>query len=364
MPKTFYQSDLSSKQNPPCQYFGKCGGCQLQDLAPNAYSAHKLNIAKNILNQLNAADDILQPLVNIGQHQRRRVELKLALNKGKLLAGFYAPNSHKVIPINHCLVADESINNFIKLLNNYITDSAQLRHVKTINITNADNGLDILYNSSKPLKQGDTSTLLEVVSRETYLCNTNVIKTNTRHEPFVRFNNIQVQIPAGAFLQASKKAESAMCKIVKTHTVNYTKIADLFCGLGTYSFALHDTNKNIYSYEINPEAIYAMHNAIKTHNLNNINAEIRDLFKNPLTTQRLNNFDCVIINPPRAGALAQVKQLANSNVNKIIYVSCNPHSFTRDALVLEQGGYKLIELTPIDQFCWSKHLEVVGVFSL
>jgi 23S rRNA (uracil1939-C5)-methyltransferase len=99
-----------------------------------------------------------------------------------------------------------------------------------------------------------------------------------------------------------------------------------------------------------------------TQGLKPIATETRDLFRRPLLEHELNGFDVVVLDPPRAGAEAQVKRLAASKVKDVIYVSCDAASFARDAATLVAGGYALEAVTPVDQFRYSAHVELVGVF--
>jgi len=98
--------------------------------------------------------------------------------------------------------------------------------------------------------------------------------------------------------------------------------------------------------------------------LHRVRAEARDLFRRPLDASELKRFDAAVIDPPRAGAEAQVAQLAAAQVPAIAYVSCSPQSFARDAKVLLAAGYRMDPITVVDQFRWSTHVELATRFSL
>ena len=157
--------------------------------------------------------------------------------------------------------------------------------------------------------------------------------------PIVNFAGHTVEYPAGAFLQPSIPGADALRDLVTSRASGATRVADLFCGLGNFTFAL-----NAQGYDVVGTGV------------------TRDLFKNPLTVGMLNQYDCVVMDPPRAGAMAQCRELVRSNVPRVIYVSCNPQTFLRDMEILIRGGYKNTELIPVDQFAGSQHWELFGVF--
>jgi 23S rRNA (uracil1939-C5)-methyltransferase len=139
-------------------------------------------------------------------------------------------------------------------------------------------------------------------------------------------------------------------------------IADLFCGIGTFSLALAQQGR-VHAVEREPVMLDALAVAAKaTQGLKPVTTERRDLFKLPLTPQELNKFDAVVLDPPRAGAEAQARQLARSKVPRLAYVSCDASSFARDTKILIDGGYRIGPVTPVDQFLWSSHIELVAAF--
>ena len=158
-------------------------------------------------------------------------------------------------------------------------------------------------------------------------------------KPIIKFDDVAVEYPANAFLQPGKPGESALREMVVSAVAGAKRVADLFCGLGSFTFATHADGFDIVGTGVK-----------------------RDLFTHPLTVGMLNGYDCVIMDPPRAGAMAQCRELIKSNVGRVIYVSCNPETFRRDMNILVRGGYKLRELVPVDQFVGSAHWELFSVF--
>ena len=158
-------------------------------------------------------------------------------------------------------------------------------------------------------------------------------------EPEIKFNDKIVKYTPGAFLQPTQQTEQILRDMVVKYVGNAKKTVDLFCGLGNFTYATNATGFDVFG------------NGIK-----------RDLFKRPLTAKNLNQYEVIIMDPPRTGAMEQCKEIAKSNVPRVIYVSCNPNTFVRDAQILERGGYKMTTAIPIDQFVGASHWEIFSIF--
>ena len=177
----------------------------------------------------------------------------------------------------------------------------------------------------------------------------------------VTLGGVPVGYPAYSFLQATRDGEVALVDAVEAVLAGAKTVADLFSGLGTFTFSA-GAGRKVYAAEGEREAILNLQAAAGGAG-RMVFTEHRDLFRRPLTAQELNRFDAVILDPPRAGAREQIGQLAASTVAKIAYVSCNPGSFARDAKQLIEGGYRLQRIWPVGQFRWSTHIELVGEFT-
>jgi 23S rRNA (uracil1939-C5)-methyltransferase len=181
-----------------------------------------------------------------------------------------------------------------------------------------------------------------------------------RRTPLLRLGDVSVEPPPGAFLQASRRGEQAMRAAVGSWTGAAPRLADLFAGLGSLSLGRAG---RLSLFESDKRAVSALDAAARKPGGNRVTAERRDLFRNPLTAKELDVFDAVLLDPPRAGAAAQVAELARSKVQRVVYGSCDPGSFSRDARALVEGGYRLEKLLPIDQFLWSAHVELIALFA-
>lgn len=368
----------SERQKPACKHFGECGGCSAQHLGVQIYKNFKQNILNNIIKDLGVDDNVVESIFEVGKYSRRRAEFKVSISKGKVAIGFFANKSHDIVDLKECPVSQKELTNILPGLKLCIENLKKPGAIKAISITIIDNGLDIFIISNKNINENDKNILKSfakenrVIRLSQYIKKAGAGSSSDSHASLiydcnnstVNFSGIDVEIPIGAFLQATKKGEDAITEFVKNNLEGCNNIADLYSGCGTYSFPLAKEAKMVAAYEGSDEMVSAMHNAIARNNLTaRIAATSRDLFKNPLSDNDLNNFDGIVINPPRNGALPQVKNIAKSMVDKLVMVSCNPATFKRDAKYLLENNYKLIKAMPIDQFFWSRHLEVVAFFS-
>lgn len=348
-----------------CKYFPKCGGCSLQHLSEAEYQASKIEF----LRRYEEEGTVLHPMVHVGSHARRRVSFKVSKEKGQVKCGFFEPQSIKVVDITDCPVTDPKITSILIPLKACLAKLQKPGVIHSIDITLVNNGLDVSIIVKDWPGTKDQHSLEQFF--QTYDCVRLYVKLKSSGEfqkifeissPYVLLENIQVEIPTGGFLQSTLSGQQAITKLVLYYLNSTKKVLDLFCGCGTYSFPLATEQKReVMAYEGGSEMVQAMQNAIRRAELESkMEAQVRDLFKHPLSADQLNVFDGIVINPPRLGAKAQCQQIANSQVKKVVMVSCNPSTFDRDKKILESGGFQLQEITPIDQFLWTKHLELVG----
>jgi len=181
-------------------------------------------------------------------------------------------------------------------------------------------------------------------------------------QPKIGFGPATVPLPAGGFLQAVPQAEAAMVERAVAAVKGARKIADLFCGAGTFTFPLA-TVAPVIAADASQAGIEALKAGVgSAKGMKAITAEARDLFRRPLTPYDLKGCEAIVFDPPRAGAIDQTAQIAGTKAGVVVGVSCNPQTFARDARVLIDAGFRLERVTPVDQFLWSAHVELVSVF--
>jgi 23S rRNA (uracil1939-C5)-methyltransferase len=233
-----------------------------------------------------------------------------------------------------------------------------------IDITRADNGIDMTLGLPRVEIDGALRMRLAAFAATLGLVRLTVngeLVAQTR-PPVIRWAGAGVTPPPGSFLQAVPEAESALQILVVAAAGQAKRVADLFAGCGAFTFALA-RHAAVAAYDSETDAIAALNAAARNaQGLKPITAERRDLFRRPLLDHELNAFDAVVIDPPRSGAKTQTEHLATSKVRRIVAVSCNPATFARDARILIDGGYHLATVTPIDQFLWTPHIELVALF--
>jgi len=246
--------------------------------------------------------------------------------------GLFETRTKNIVPVRTCPNLVAQINDVLPLL-------AKLPWVGAGSclITACDNGIDVTITSGVPYFTSEFKSAIEKLPIIRATWNGKVIFEIAA--PVISFDDVTVPYPAGAFLQPGRAGESELRQLVVSRAVGAHRVADLFCGLGNFTFALNADGFDIVG-----------------------TGTRRDLFKNPLTLGMLKQYDCVVMDPPRAGAMAQCRILAKSDVARIIYVSCNPESFRRDAEILTRGGYRMSELIGVDQFVGSAHWELFAVF--
>jgi len=359
--------DVASPERiaPFCPHFGVCGGCAIQHWAAEPYHAWKRSIVVETLAQA-GIDCEVAPLVDAHGVGRRRVTLHGRFGTHDILkVGFSAASSHDVIPIHRCPILDPGLEGALDAAW-ALAESLMSRMAATkpldIQVTATANGLDVDVRGSGPLP----TALVTALSRVAEL---HRLARLTRHgelvlqrlPPTVRMGRAEVTLPPGSFLQATVAGEETLASLVAERVGKAKEVLDLFCGVGPFALRLAEKAR-VTAYDNDAGAVAALVKAARTPGLKPIKAEPRDLFRRPLVPPELRDFDAVVFDPPRQGAQAQARELAASAVPMVVAVSCNPATFARDARILVDGGYRLPQVTPVDQFRYSAHVELVARF--
>lgn len=345
----------ADRVDPSCEHFGSCGGCQLQHWDVEAYRTWKRGLVVQQLERAGLETEV-RPLVDAHGTGRRRA----TLHATGVFAGFSAWRSHEIHRLDTCPILVDALKDAPKIA----VACAQLIGACDVSFTASDTGLDVSIRTKAKQKSKhriDFAPLARkfdlariAVDREVML---------QRREPTLKIGLATIALPVASFLQATRSGEETLAKLVEEATGKVKRLADLFSGVGP--FALRAAEKaQVFAVDNDKEAVAACDVALQmTPGLKRLGVEVRDLFRDPFVAKELEKFDAVIVDPPRAGAQAQMEELALTKIKKIISVSCDPTSFARDAKILVQGGYKLEWVTPVDQFLWSSHVEMVALFT-
>lgn len=304
-----------------CPWFGICGGCQF-NFMDEKYHKEKLK----------KLPDLQYTHAPIWGNNPKRRRGDFAFVNGHF--GFFRALSKDIVDTDNCPNMADEINAVLK-------DVARLpwRGAGSVLITKCENGIDVAVTSDVPCFGNDFKKAVEKLPPQIIRFTWNESIVRKYIAPEIRFNDKIVQYPSNAFLQPTIETEQILRDMVVEYVGESKRVVDLFCGLGNFTYATNATGFDIVG------------NGIK-----------RDLFKKPLTAANLNQYEVIIMDPPRAGAEKQSKEIAKSNVGRIVYVSCNPTSFIRDKKILEQGGYRATVIIPVDQFVGSVHWEIFSVF--
>jgi 23S rRNA (uracil1939-C5)-methyltransferase len=345
-------------QEPPCQHFPECGGCQLQHADDEAYRGYLVSRVETALAQHGIETHIRAPYLS-PPNSRRRATLKSLKVANGVLLGFNAEMSHRIVDMRECHILRPELFALTEPLRQVLSGMLQPKRIAEVQLALIDGGVDVLI---KGVPAGRLSEIEQLTSfaMKHDLARLSVdrgLGPEALYEPqpaTVTLSGKPVSFPAGGFLQATDDGENALIDAVGEAVMGSKAVADLFAGLGTFALA---TNAS-YAAEASRDAAAALKRAAPA-----MTVEHRDLYRRPLDAKELKLFEAVILDPPRAGAAEQVTALAKSAVRRIACVSCNPATFARDAKTLADGGYSLDWVEPVGQFRWSTHVELVACFS-
>lgn len=351
------------RATPVCRHFGTCGGCALQHLDEASYRAFKRVSVVQTLAMRGISDVEVNEPVIVPPHSRRRAALKAHKQNGETKLGFNARASHAIVDMHDCAVLSPDLFVLVGKLRALMHAILRDGEKCDLHLTEADNGFDLALT----LKRANTPAVISQIAQRAPQMG--LLRVTAGRDPLAEFETpylrvgpSNVRLPPDPFLQATHPSEQFLQDYVLGAVGKARNVADLFCGLGTFALPLASAHK-VHAFDGDPAMIAALDGAARaTQGLKPLKAERRDLFRRPLAAVELNRFDAVVIDPPRAGATAQVEQIAKSNLSRLVYVSCNPASFARDARSLINAGYRLGPLTPLDQFLWSAQLELVATF--
>jgi 23S rRNA (uracil1939-C5)-methyltransferase len=349
---------------PVCKHFGQCGGCALQHWSLAEYHLWKRSLVVEALAQAGLIAPVDEIIVDAHGAGRRRAVLHARRGAHDVLeVGFTAPRAHHIVPIDACPVLAGGLDGAVPAAWAIAEILRPADKPLDIQVTATDTGMDIDVRGSGPLNSERMAALARLAEQHKLARITRHGELVTqRAQPTLKVGRANVPLPPGAFLQATAAGEEALANLVVAHTSKAKRVADLFCGIGTFALRLAESAR-VTAADSEAGAVKAMERAAaNTSGLKPLEAQARDLFRRPFLPMELKDFDAVVFDPPRQGAEAQARELAKSNVKTVVAVSCDATSFARDARILIGGGYKLARVTAVDQFRWSYHVEIVGKF--
>jgi 23S rRNA (uracil1939-C5)-methyltransferase len=355
------ESASAERIAPICPHFGRCGGCAVQHWDWHRYRAWKRELVTTALAQAGLAADLDDLIDAHGEGRRRAVFHARGGTRDILSVGFAGLRSHDIVPIDRCPVFAPGLGGALEAAWAIAEALKSTGKPLDIQATATNGGLDVDVRGSGPLPPASLVALAP-------LAEAHRLARLTRHgelvaqraQPATTIGRANVVLPPGAFLQATQEGEAVLARLVAAHVADARHIADLFCGVGPFALRLAERAR-VTALDSDEQAIAALGRAAKTPGLKPIAATARDLFRRPLAAAELGAYQAVVFDPPRQGAQMQARELSRSKVPTIVAVSCNPATFARDAQILVAGGYRLARVTPVDQFRYASHVELVAL---
>ena len=365
---------VPDRTEPPCPHYGTCGGCALQHLAPAPHAAWKRDQVITALAQRGLSEVKVEAPIIIPLGRRRRTAFVVERADGRVIAGYSARASHRIVDIERCLLLTPTLDLLRGAIRRFAGTWLKEGERWRIHATESEGGLDVVIAGGRQ-KSGDLAIAarrqLAAFADEADLARLSWQSSETdppepiivRRMPKLVLGGVAVEPPPGGFLQPSAEGEAVLGDLAVEGIGKAKRVADLFAGIGTLSLRLAAVTK-VRAIDSDPRLIAARAKAAGAAGFSGrVETEVRDLDRRPLAGDELEPFSAVVFDPPRAGARVQAEALARAeSVERVVAVSCNPATFARDARILVDGGFRLLRVVPVDQFTYAAHVEIVGQF--
>ncbi|WP_299735936.1 class I SAM-dependent RNA methyltransferase [uncultured Roseobacter sp.] len=347
----------------PCRHFKSCGGCQLQHADDAFVAAWKVEVVRKAL-EAQGVETVFRPIQTSPPRSRRRAGFAARRTKKGAMVGFHGRASDTIIAIPDCQLLDPVVLAGVPAAEALAVIGASRKTALSVLVTTTKTGLDVAVTHGKPL-DGPLRQQLAAVCDQFGLArlswDAEVVAMQS--PPVHMLDGAQVTPPPGAFLQATAHGEAALTHAVQEIVQDARQVIDLFAGCGTFSLPLA-RRAEVHAVEGDAEMVAALDQGWRmAQGLKTVTTEARDLFRRPLMPDEMRKAQAVVLDPPRAGAEAQIAELARSEIPRIAYVSCNPVTFARDAQTLVNAGFTLDWVQVVDQFRWSAHVELAASFT-
>lgn len=349
------------RATPPCPHYGACGGCALQHLTP-AFNAgwKRAQVVRALERRGFVAPPVAETIPTAPASRRRARFAARRLRKGVVL-GFNERASPRIVDLAACRVLRPSLVALLPPLRQFLCAALRPGEIADAQATESETGVDLWLETPRPpSREAREAAVAFAAAQDLARIAWNDEVVLRRRPPLFTLGGVAVEPPPGAFLQASREGERALAMLVLAGVGEARRVADLFCGVGTFALPLSE-HARVAAFDADGAMVAALDAAARGAQRPLV-ATRRDLFRRPLQPDELDGFDAAVFDPPRAGAAAQAETLARSGVATVVGASCDPATFARDARILADGGYALENVTPVDQFVWSPHVELVATF--
>ena len=348
----------------PCPHYKSCGGCALQHASDDFVAAWKVEVVKTALSA-HGLETPIRRLHTSPADARRRAVFSGRRTKKAALVGFHAPGSDVITPVPECHLVRPALKAALPLLQQLVQLGGSRKGEMRIAVTETETGLDVAISGGKDVDAALSQEIAALVEGR------NIARVTWNDEalvtfvpPVLTFGSAPVTLPPGAFLQATTEGEAALLASVREAVGEADPVLDLFAGCGTFALPLA-LDAEVHAVEGEASMLAALDGGWRhASGAKKVTTETRDLFRRPLMPDELKRFPAVVIDPPRAGAEAQMIHLAEARPPRIVSVSCNPVTFARDSAILTAQGYRCDWIDVVDQFRWSPHVEIAACFTL
>lgn len=354
----------------PCPHYALCGGCTLQHARDDFYRDWKTGIVRDALAAKGLAPATWREPIFLPPGGRRRITFTAEKQGDAVTLGYSRRRQRQVVAIDSCLIADPAIMALCPKLVRLLAPLLQEGKPATAFVQTVGGQFELVITGPVGARGMPDTVVREAMATLTdelaidrlswraHLGDTPEVMIERR--PLrARFGALEVALPPLGFLQPTPAGEAALVAAVLDALPQAGHFADLFAGSGTFTGPMLARGA-VDVFENAAPTISALDDAKGALPLKAVH---RDLYREPLTQAEAGRYDAIVFDPPRAGAEAQVKELAAAAVPVLVAVSCNPASFARDARILVDGGYRLDSVQVIDQFTFSHHVELVAAFS-
>jgi 23S rRNA (uracil1939-C5)-methyltransferase len=355
----------ADRQDAACRHFGRCGGCQLQHWKQEPYLAWKREQVVHALNKRGLGGAVVEPTIAAWGQGRRRAAFHAARQNGQVRIGFIERGGARLTPIAQCPALAPQLEALALKLAPLAELALPSRGEITLHCLLTDAGVDVAIKGAGRAELLHRAALESLSAMATQLDLARLSIDGEpiveRAKPLVRMGRAMVAPPPGSFLQPTLMGEETLARLTLEALKGASRVIDLFSGVGTFALRVAE-QAEVLAAESDAEALAALKKAADGAGgaLKQVTTLRRDLLRTPMSSLEMKKFDAAVIDPPRSGARLQAEQIARAPIRRLAYVSCDPASFARDVKVLVEHGFTLTRITPVDQFRWSPHVEVVG----
>lgn len=368
------------RQTPQCESFGVCGGCSLQHIDSATQLDHKLKVLLEQLEHIGGIKSVaILPAIVApawGYRRKARLGVRYVIKKEKLLIGFREKNGRYLADVSSCPVLDNSIGNNLEQLREFILTLDGYLDIPQLEIAVGDSATAIIVRHLKPLTENDLTKLIDFGARTGFhlYLQAGGVDTVKCLVPFDSDNRLTYHLPnydltmrfhPTDFIQINSKINEQLIRLALELLAPqpHETFLDLFCGIGNFTLPLARYCQQVTGIEgsdLMVQRAYenAAHNGVQNVKFAALN--LQDDHYN--TNYDWHKVDGVIIDPPRTGALEIIKLMPQMQPQRVVYISCNPATFARDAGCLSQRGYSLLKVGVLDMFPHTSHVESIGLF--